>query len=181
MGYYISFLKAIALKFNAQTVQLFLNMDNDNPTMPQSFPLYMEALKFFRHRVSGAPTLHLASYVVLPQAPVACWALRPDHLIGRLLGAGCGWGRCLMCAPCCPSWRARWTVQESMVRAGVRTLTLSVYSIRDDLVRNFLLAQPAVDYFRHLSMYLSEQCQVRCSPGGRCSCSPRGDRGLAEC
>eukprot|EP00951_Prasinocladus_malaysianus_P024389 scaffold210499_cov37-Prasinocladus_malaysianus.AAC.1 len=57
MGYYISFLKAIALKFNEQTVQLFLNMDNDNPKLPRSFPLYTEALKFFRHRVSSSPSI----------------------------------------------------------------------------------------------------------------------------
>lgn len=46
------------------------------------------------------------------------------------------------------------------MRAGVRTLTLSVYSIRDDLVRNFVMSPPASHYFRHLSMYLTEQCQV---------------------
>eukprot|EP00191_Tetraselmis_sp_GSL018_P010529 CAMPEP_0177609508 /NCGR_PEP_ID=MMETSP0419_2-20121207/19136_1 /TAXON_ID=582737 /ORGANISM="Tetraselmis sp., Strain GSL018" /LENGTH=882 /DNA_ID=CAMNT_0019104457 /DNA_START=372 /DNA_END=3016 /DNA_ORIENTATION=+ len=99
LGYYISFLKAIALKFNEQTVQLFLIMDGTDDKLPTSFPLYTEALKLFRHK-------------------------------------------------------------ESMVRAAVRTLTLSVYSIRDELVRNFVLSPPASNYFRHLAMYLTEQCQL---------------------
>eukprot|EP00192_Tetraselmis_astigmatica_P009267 CAMPEP_0117665702 /NCGR_PEP_ID=MMETSP0804-20121206/9962_1 /TAXON_ID=1074897 /ORGANISM="Tetraselmis astigmatica, Strain CCMP880" /LENGTH=845 /DNA_ID=CAMNT_0005473155 /DNA_START=342 /DNA_END=2879 /DNA_ORIENTATION=+ len=99
LGYYVSFLKAIAMKCNAQTVQLFLIMDNKDAKLPKSFPLYTEALKLFRNK-------------------------------------------------------------ESMVRAGVRTLTLSVYSIRDELVRNFILSPPASNYFRHVAMYLTEQCQL---------------------
>jgi protein CLEC16A len=73
MGYYISFLKAIALKFNAETVQLFLNMDNTDPAVPKSFPLYTEALKFFRHKVLPASMSIPPSLTYIPPSD-ACSA-----------------------------------------------------------------------------------------------------------
>jgi len=44
LGYYISFLKSLALRLNAETVKFFFN------ERAQLFPLYIEALRFFSHR-----------------------------------------------------------------------------------------------------------------------------------
>eukprot|EP00241_Pyramimonas_parkeae_P009104 CAMPEP_0114267176 /NCGR_PEP_ID=MMETSP0058-20121206/25101_1 /TAXON_ID=36894 /ORGANISM="Pyramimonas parkeae, CCMP726" /LENGTH=87 /DNA_ID=CAMNT_0001384901 /DNA_START=23 /DNA_END=282 /DNA_ORIENTATION=- len=48
LAYYISFLKTISLKLNERTVQFFFHTHKDKP----SFPLYCEAIKFFRHSES---------------------------------------------------------------------------------------------------------------------------------
>ena len=41
LGYYISFLKSLALRLNAETVKFFFN------ERLQQFPLYIEAVRFF--------------------------------------------------------------------------------------------------------------------------------------
>ena len=48
-----------------------------------------------------------------------------------------------------------------MVRAAVRTLTLNIYGIKDEAVQDFLISQPASNYFNELSILIAEQCQVR--------------------
>ena len=50
--------------------------------------------------------------------------------------------------------------RDGLVRAAVRTLTLSVYSIREAGVQDFVVREPASDYFRQLTCYLADQCQV---------------------
>ncbi|KAK9796324.1 hypothetical protein WJX73_003927 [Symbiochloris irregularis] len=49
--------------------------------------------------------------------------------------------------------------RDGLVRAAVRTLTLSVYSIKEPGVQAFVLRKPAVQYFTRLTGYLIEQCQ----------------------
>eukprot|EP00898_Chlorokybus_atmophyticus_P006607 jgi/Chlat1/6948/Chrsp52S06614 len=46
LAYYISFLRTISLKLNERTVQFFFRRRPDGKT---TFPLYTEAIKFFRH------------------------------------------------------------------------------------------------------------------------------------
>lgn len=44
LGYYISFLKSLALRLNGETIKFFFN------ELAQQFPLYVEAVRFFAHR-----------------------------------------------------------------------------------------------------------------------------------
>eukprot|EP00899_Mesostigma_viride_P007445 jgi/Mesvir1/16701/Mv15094-RA.2 len=64
MAYYISFLRTISLKLNERTVQFFFRKNED----PPSFPLYTEAIKFFKHEESmvriAVRTLTLKIYSV---------------------------------------------------------------------------------------------------------------------
>ncbi|XP_015596291.1 protein CLEC16A homolog isoform X3 [Cephus cinctus] len=46
MAYYISFLKTLSLKLNAHTIHFFYNEVNEHTN---DFPLYTEAIKFFKH------------------------------------------------------------------------------------------------------------------------------------
>ena len=50
--------------------------------------------------------------------------------------------------------------RDGLVRAAVRTLTLSVYSIKEPAVQAFVTSKPASNYFTQLTLYLAEQCQV---------------------
>jgi protein CLEC16A len=46
--------------------------------------------------------------------------------------------------------------RDQMVRAAVRTLTLQIYSVEDDGLRNFVLEHSASTYFVHLACHLCE-------------------------
>lgn len=50
--------------------------------------------------------------------------------------------------------------KDGMVRAAVRTLTLSIYSIQDQAVQHYVVSKPASNYFTELAIYLAEQCEV---------------------
>ncbi len=60
--------------------------------------------------------------------------------------------------------------KEGMVRAGVRTLTLSVYSVHDRVIRSVVTSTPAVNYFNEVAAYIGQQTQVRAQAGreGKC-------------
>lgn len=50
--------------------------------------------------------------------------------------------------------------KEGMVRTAVRTLTLNVFSIKESLVQDFVVAKPANNYFSEIAILAAEQCQV---------------------
>eukprot|EP00897_Mesotaenium_endlicherianum_P003075 jgi/Mesen1/2796/ME000170S01896 len=50
--------------------------------------------------------------------------------------------------------------EESMVRIAVRTLTLNVYSVRDERARSFVLSRTAVPYFEDLANFVRQQSQT---------------------
>lgn len=50
--------------------------------------------------------------------------------------------------------------KEGMVRAGVRTLTLNVYSVRDPYIQAFVTTPPATAYFSDVAKYMAEQFKV---------------------
>ncbi len=54
-----------------------------------------------------------------------------------------------------------------MVRAGVRTLTLSVLSVREPLLQQVVASQPAAAYFDHVAQYMTQQVKVRVVACGR--------------
>lgn len=50
--------------------------------------------------------------------------------------------------------------KEGMVRAGVRTLTLNIYSVQDSYIKAFVSASPASSYFYEVAKYMAEQFRV---------------------
>lgn len=57
--------------------------------------------------------------------------------------------------------------KEGMVRAGVRTLTLNVYSVPDPEIQQFVISPSATGYFADMASYISEQIRVGAGrPGG---------------
>lgn len=64
--------------------------------------------------------------------------------------------------------------KEGMVRAGVRTLTLNVYSVTEPYIQEFITGSMSAKYFDAMAMYLAEQVKVRCMACAACrdvSCS----------
>lgn len=56
--------------------------------------------------------------------------------------------------------------KEGMVRAGVRTLTLNVFSVQDAQIQAFVCSHPANSYFSDVAVYMAEQFKVG-AKGGR--------------
>ncbi|GHP09618.1 hypothetical protein PPROV_000835300 [Pycnococcus provasolii] len=81
--YYISFLKTISLKLNLQTVQFFF-VTRDGSSRRQ-FPLYTEAIRFFRHEESmvraAVRTLTLNVYSI-PEEGVRTFVLEDPSVSG---------------------------------------------------------------------------------------------------
>ncbi|GLI58746.1 hypothetical protein VaNZ11_000502 [Volvox africanus] len=50
--------------------------------------------------------------------------------------------------------------KEGMVRAGVRTLTLNVYSVPDEHIQDFVCQPPATAYFAEMAGYISDQIKI---------------------
>ncbi|KAG2483345.1 hypothetical protein HYH03_017793 [Edaphochlamys debaryana] len=50
--------------------------------------------------------------------------------------------------------------KEGMVRAGVRTLTLNVYSVSDPDVRNYVCRPPVTNYLVEVAAYIAEQVKI---------------------
>jgi len=50
--------------------------------------------------------------------------------------------------------------KEGMVRAGVRTLTLNVYSVQDPYIQAYVSAPPASLYFTDVAKYMAEQFRI---------------------
>lgn len=90
LSHYISFLKTLSLRLDPQTIQFFFN------EQAQDFPLYSEAIKFFKH-------------------------------------------------------------PETMVRTAVRTLSLNVYQIEYEPLRNFIIDRSAIPYFSNVVWFLRDQ------------------------
>ncbi len=57
--------------------------------------------------------------------------------------------------------------KEGMVRAGVRTLTLNVYSVPDPDIQQFVISPSATGYFADMASYISEQIRVGCRLASR--------------
>lgn len=51
--------------------------------------------------------------------------------------------------------------KEGMVRAGVRTLTLHVYTVPDHFIQGFVCQAPATAYFAEMVAYIADQVKVR--------------------
>lgn len=49
---------------------------------------------------------------------------------------------------------------QGMVRAGVRTLTLNVYSVEDPYIQQYITSPGAASYFHELCGYVAEQIRV---------------------
>lgn len=93
LGYYVTFLKTIALKLTPRTAPFLLQRHSGGAA---TLPLYSEAVNLAHHK-------------------------------------------------------------EGMVRAAVRTITLAVYSVRDDAIQAFVTRQPVVGYFADVARYLEVQ------------------------
>jgi protein CLEC16A len=50
--------------------------------------------------------------------------------------------------------------KEGMVRAAVRTLTLSIYCVEDPFVQTFIINPPATNFLHEVSLYLVDQIKV---------------------
>lgn len=50
--------------------------------------------------------------------------------------------------------------RDGLVRAAVRTLTLSVYSIKEPAVQAFVVEKSSSSYFKQLLRFLTDLCQV---------------------
>ena len=50
--------------------------------------------------------------------------------------------------------------KDGMVRAAVRTLTLQMYGLQDDNIQQFLVSQPASNFFNEVAIIIAEHCQV---------------------
>eukprot|EP01119_Soliformovum_irregulare_P014909 TRINITY_DN4131_c0_g1_i1.p1 TRINITY_DN4131_c0_g1~~TRINITY_DN4131_c0_g1_i1.p1 ORF type:complete len:976 (-),score=250.71 TRINITY_DN4131_c0_g1_i1:40-2967(-) len=48
--------------------------------------------------------------------------------------------------------------RESMIRIAVRTLTLNVYKVEDESVRNYVLDKTAAPYFSNIVWFIRDQC-----------------------
>ena len=55
-----------------------------------------------------------------------------------------------------------------MVRAAVRTLTLQMYGLQDDGIQQFLVSQPASNFFNEVAIIIAEHCQVSFPALGIC-------------
>ena len=50
--------------------------------------------------------------------------------------------------------------KDGMVRAAVRTLTLQMYGLQDESIQQFLVSQPASNFFNEVAIIIAEHCQV---------------------
>ncbi|PNH01778.1 Protein CLEC16A [Tetrabaena socialis] len=50
--------------------------------------------------------------------------------------------------------------KEGMVRAGVRTLTLNVYSVADTYIQEYVSRPPATSYFADIASYIADQVKI---------------------
>ncbi|GIL47110.1 hypothetical protein Vafri_4017 [Volvox africanus] len=50
--------------------------------------------------------------------------------------------------------------KEGMVRAGVRTLTLNVYSVPDEHIQDYVCQPPATAYFAEMAGYIADQIKI---------------------
>lgn len=48
--------------------------------------------------------------------------------------------------------------KESMIRIAVRTLTLNVYKVEDEAMRNYILDKTAAPYFSNIVWFIRDQC-----------------------
>lgn len=53
--------------------------------------------------------------------------------------------------------------RDGMVRAAVRTLTLQMYALESENIQQFLVSQPASNFFNEVAIIIAEHCQV-CLP-----------------